>query len=43
MDEGVRNSAEMEALMGTRFGGLGNWEVEETTSCTTSKEGFMSI
>lgn len=43
MDEGVRNSAEMVAHSGTRFGGLGDLTEEERTSRTVCRLGWTPI
>ena len=43
MEDGVRNSAEIEALMGTRFGGFESFDVDETTFCTVSNVGCVAI
>lgn len=39
MLDGVRNSADMEAKTGTRFGGLGEVTVAARTWRTVSREG----
>lgn len=40
MLDGVKNSAEMDENMGTRFGGLGDFTAAASTSRTVSSDGW---
>ena len=39
IEDGVRNSEEMEAQIGTRLGGFGSLIALERIECTSSREG----